>query len=218
MGFPTSPALAGVAAATAGSSSAADTPHTSPSTSRPKALAVEVRERCGINVARCYQCGKCSAGCPMASEMAMRPHNVMYQVLRNQRERVLGSDGIWLCVTCSTCSARCPNAVDPARVIETLREMAMDEDPTLAPRAISTFNKSFLDQVWASGRMFEMGLAALYNLRTGHLMQDAMSMPALLRRGKLSVTPSSIKDTSEIRRLFDNVEAARRSKSKGGRA
>ena len=94
----------------------------------------------------------------------------------------------------------------------------MDEDPDLAPRAIATFNKSFLDQVWASGRMFEMGLAALYNLRSGHLMQDAMSMPALLRRGKLSVTPSNIKDTSEIRRLFDNVEAARRSKSKGGRA
>lgn len=217
MGFPTSPAVAGVAAATADNSTAAKTTRPS-SAPRPTALAVEVRERCGINVARCYQCGKCSAGCPMASEMAMRPHNVMYQVLRNQREQVLGSDGIWLCVACSTCSARCPNSVDPARVIEILREMAMEEDPTLAPRTISTFNKSFLDQVWAGGRMFEMGLAALYNLRTGNLMQDAMSMPALLRRGKLSVAPSTIKDPSEIRRLFDNVEAARRSKSKGGRA
>jgi heterodisulfide reductase subunit C2 len=205
MGIPTSSAAAGVAVT-------ADSSYT------VKTLAAEVRERTGINVARCYQCGKCSAGCPMTSEMAMRPHNVMYQVIRNEREQVLGSDGIWLCVTCSTCSARCPNAVDPARIIETLREMAMAADPTLAPRAISVFNKSFLDQVRAGGRMFEMGLAAQYNLRTGHLMQDATAMPALLRRGKLSVTRSNIKDTSEIRRLFDNVESARRAKSKGGRA
>lgn len=216
MGFPILPAAAIAAAAPADNAHAAETPGPSPATPNRKALAKEVQERSGINVARCYQCGKCSAGCPMAIEMAMPPHEVVHMVRRNMRDKILASDGIWLCVTCSTCSARCPNAVDPARVFETLREIAMDEDPSLAPRAIGVFNKSFLDQVQASGRMFEMGLVAQYNLRTGNLFQDAGAAPALLKRGKLPFSPSNIKNPSEIRRVFRNVEAAHRGKGKGG--
>lgn len=216
MGFPILSAAAIVAAAPADNAHAAETPSPSPATPNRKALANEVRERSGINVARCYQCGKCSAGCPMAIEMAMPPHEVVHMVRRNMRDKILASDGIWLCVTCSTCSARCPNAVDPARVFETLREIAMDEDPSLAPRAIAVFNKTFLDQVQVSGRMFEMGLAAQYNLRTGHLLQDAGAMPALMKRGKLPVARSNVKNPAEIRRVFKNVEAAQHGKGKGG--
>ena len=29
-------------------------------------LAAQVQQRCGENPARCYQCGKCTAGCPVA--------------------------------------------------------------------------------------------------------------------------------------------------------
>jgi heterodisulfide reductase subunit C2 len=153
----------------------------------------------------------------MAVEMAMPPHEVVHMVRRNLRDKVLASDGIWLCVTCSTCSARCPNAVDPARVFETLREIAMNEDPTLAPRTIAAFNKTFLDQIQATGRVFEMGLAAQYNLRTGHLLQDAGAMPALMKRGKLSITPPNIKNPAEVRRVFDNVASSQRGKDKGDR-
>jgi heterodisulfide reductase subunit C2 len=218
MDSPTSPAAAGAATASAANSSAAASSHSSSAAHPHKTLTAEVRERTGINIAKCYQCGKCSAGCPMAVEMAMPPHEVVNMSRRNQRDKVLKSDGIWLCVTCSTCSARCPNGVDPARVFETLREIALDEDPGLAPRRIFVFNKTFLDQVRASGRIFEMGLGAQFNMRTGSLLQDAAAMPALLKRGKLSVTAPAIKNPSELRRLFANVEAAQRGKGKGDRS
>jgi heterodisulfide reductase subunit C len=162
-------------------------------------------ERTGVNVMRCYQCGKCSAGCPMAGEMTLRTHDIMRNVQRNQRDRILENDSIWLCLTCETCSARCPTGADPARVIDALRELALERDPDRAPRTIGAFNRSFLDQIRLTGRMSEIGLAAQYNIRSGKFLQDAGSMPALLLRGKLNVKISGIRSPEEVRRIFRNV-------------
>jgi heterodisulfide reductase subunit C len=171
----------------------------------PTSLAAEIRERTGVNVSRCYQCGKCSAGCPMAAEMSLHTHDIMRLVQRDQRDRLLESDSIWLCLTCETCSARCPTGADPARVIDALRELALERDPDRAPRTIGAFNRSFLDQIRLTGRMSEIGLAAQYNIRSGKLLQDAGSMPALLLRGKLSVKLSGVRNPEEVRRIFRNV-------------
>src|SRR5665648_812524 len=91
-----------------------------------RTLAADILEATGINAATCYQCGKCSAGCPMASESDLRPHNVMRLVMQDRREAALADESIWLCLTCETCSARCPNACDPARVIDAVREMSIE--------------------------------------------------------------------------------------------
>jgi heterodisulfide reductase subunit C len=181
-----------------------------------KTMIAEIYDRTGLNVMACYQCGKCSAGCPMASEMSKRPHEVMHLVQRNKRNEVLGCDGIWLCLSCETCSARCPKAADPARVIDTLREIALEQDATLAPRAIGAFNRAFLSQIKQSGRMFEVGLAAQYNLRSGNLLQDATAMPSLLSRGKFQVMSSSIKGVGEVRRIFANVRELERGSADRG--
>lgn len=182
---------------------------------RPTTLRDEIRTRTGINVSTCYQCGKCSAGCPMASETGQRPHDIMRLVLRDKREELLGGDGIWLCVSCETCTARCPNGVDPARVIDTLREIAVLDDPDRAPRAIRAFHQSFLDQVKLNGRMYEFGLVMQYKMRTGNLLQDVSTTPGLITRGKLHLKPSRIKGLDEVRRIFKNVEAAQRSDAAG---
>jgi heterodisulfide reductase subunit C2 len=202
--------------ATADQPGIAAKPYSTPAAPPHMTLVAEVLQRSGINVMRCYQCGKCSAGCPMASEMSKRPHEVMHLVMRNKRDELLGSDGIWLCVSCETCSARCPNGAEPARVIDTLREIALEQDPTLSPRAIGAFHRSFLDQVKQNGRMFEVGLAAQYNLRSGQLLQDAGAMPSLFTRGKLNLRATSTKNAGELRRIFTRAEAAERKASKQG--
>ncbi|PKQ15699.1 MAG: heterodisulfide reductase subunit C [Actinobacteria bacterium HGW-Actinobacteria-7] len=203
------------ATAVAGGSSAASGAHVARTASEPMSLIDEVFARSGVNVRLCYQCGKCSAGCPMVGEMAVRPHMVMHLVQRNYREEALSSDGIWLCLTCETCSARCPKGADPARVFDTLREMAQETNPRLAPRAIGAFNRTFLDQIRSSGRMSEVGLAMQFNLRSGRLLQDATSMPALVSRGKLKVKTPPMRDVDEVRRIFANVEAVQRTYGQG---
>ncbi|MCX8127053.1 MAG: heterodisulfide reductase subunit C, partial [Dehalococcoidia bacterium] len=37
----------------------------------------QVERLSGENVARCYQCGKCSAGCPVAFAMDLAPRRIM---------------------------------------------------------------------------------------------------------------------------------------------
>jgi heterodisulfide reductase subunit C2 len=168
----------------------------------PATLAAELRSKTGQNPAECYQCGKCSAGCPMAVETRLRPHDVMRLIGGDRREALLQGDSIWLCLTCETCTARCPNGCDPARMIDALREMSIAR----APRAIGAFHRSFLDQVKANGRMFELGLVIQYKLRSGMLLNDALSTPGLISRGKLKFVPSPIKGVADVRRIFAACE------------
>jgi heterodisulfide reductase subunit C len=165
-------------------------------------LVSEIRTATGINAATCYQCGKCSAGCPMASESDLRPHNVMRLVMQDRREQALRDQSIWLCLTCETCSARCPNACDPARVIDALREMSIEAGAADMPRTINAFHKAFLEQIRSNGRLHEFGMVMEYKLRSGELMKDATSAPAMIQRGKLSFRAERIEGMSEIKRIF----------------
>lgn len=173
-------------------------------------LRAEMKRRTGRNTARCYQCGKCSAGCPMAGETSLRPHDVMRLVNLDQRERLLTNESIWLCLTCETCTERCPNDCDPARTMDALREMALEVSPGSAPHAVLAFHRSFLDQIRLTGRSFELGLVAEYKLRTGALLQDVATVPGLVSRGKLGFIPHPIEGVKEVRRIFEACEEATR--------
>jgi heterodisulfide reductase subunit C len=166
-------------------------------------LAAEIEAATGINPATCYQCGKCSAGCPMASESDLRPHQVMRRVVYGSRERALQDESIWLCLTCETCSARCPNGCDPASVIDALREISIESGMATMPRTVRAFHKSFLEQIRGNGRLHEVGLIVGYKLRSGALMDDVTNTPGLLSRGKLGIMPTKIKGVAEVKRIFD---------------
>ena len=45
-----------------------------------------------------------------------------------QVEDVLKSATIWFCAACQTCYARCPKGVDLSRIMEALRELAMEQE------------------------------------------------------------------------------------------
>lgn len=81
----------------------------------------------GQDVMACYHCGKCSAGCPAAGAMDLLPNQIIRMIQLGQRERALTSQTIWYCAACQTCYARCPKGVDLPRLMEVLRELAMQE-------------------------------------------------------------------------------------------
>lgn len=163
----------------------------------------EVLAASAQDVAKCYQCAKCSAGCPMAEELPLRPHQMMRLVQLDERERLFASDAMWLCLTCETCTTRCPNGCDPARVIDALRELVLTHDPDHAPRPIRAFHHAFLKQIRKHGRVFEFGLVASYKLRSGALFADVGAAPGMFARGKLALTPRTIKGVADVRRIFD---------------
>ena len=85
----------------------------------------KVSEISGQNLNLCYQCGKCSAGCPMSFAMDLLPNQIMRLVQLGLEEDIANSTTIWLCASCLTCTVRCPKGVDISRVMEALRQIIL---------------------------------------------------------------------------------------------
>ena len=81
----------------------------------------KIEEISGENVFACYQCGKCSAGCPMVAEMDLLPNQIIRFLQIGAGEAVLEKRTIWLCASCFTCAARCPKGVNLAKLMEGVR-------------------------------------------------------------------------------------------------
>ena len=84
-----------------------------------------VEELSGENVFSCYQCGKCSAGCPSVPFMELLPNQVIRLLQFGQVERILGSNTHWVCASCFVCSTRCPKGIDIAAIMEALRQIEL---------------------------------------------------------------------------------------------
>jgi len=81
----------------------------------------EMKENTGQNPSQCYQCAKCSAGCPVVSAMDLLPHQVIRYLQLGLLEELLESRTPWICASCFTCAARCPRDLDLARMMEGVR-------------------------------------------------------------------------------------------------
>ncbi len=88
-----------------------------------RAFIKRIEDLSGENVYACYQCGRCSAGCPMASEMDILPNQIIRLVQMGLAEDVLRSKTLFLCASCFTCQSRCPKGIDLARVMEAVRHI-----------------------------------------------------------------------------------------------
>ncbi len=80
-----------------------------------------VNELSGQDVYSCYQCGRCSAGCPFAFEMDLLPNQIIRLVQMGLENEVVGSKTLYLCASCFTCQSRCPKGIDIARLMEAIR-------------------------------------------------------------------------------------------------
>ena len=160
-----------------------------------------IEKKSGVELTDCYQCGKCSAGCPVAFAMDKTPRQIIRLLQLGLLEEALASRTIWLCATCQTCVTRCPKDVDLPALMEAVRQAAKKKG-IVAEKEINLFNDIFLQNVKAFGRSPEVILSALYNLRSGHLFQDVDSVPHLFLSGKAHVLPEKVKNMDAIKKIF----------------
>ncbi|MBN1135389.1 MAG: 4Fe-4S dicluster domain-containing protein [Anaerolineae bacterium] len=166
-------------------------------------LAHEIKERSGENVFLCYQCKKCTAGCPVAAYFDLTPNQVMRACQLGQTDMVLNSRTIWICAACETCTTRCPQGIDIARIMDVLEIMAQERKIRPKVRTVPMFYKSANRGIGWFGRMWELGLMAeLYirELLAGEpprkqffrqlFRYDIAMAIKMLRAGKLKILPS----------------------------
>ncbi len=99
-------------------------------------LAKFVREECGENVYLCYQCERCSSGCPTVSAMRYRPAQMMRLAQFGLGDLLATDASIWRCVGCDTCTAHCPHNVSVRRLVEVMRQKVMQGYLAQGPDAL----------------------------------------------------------------------------------
>jgi len=76
----------------------------------------------------CYQCGKCTSGCPVAKlQPEYRPHQIVSMVqLGLVKELFTVSDLVWSCALCLKCKEVCPQDVAPVDLLLALRNIGVE--------------------------------------------------------------------------------------------
>ncbi|HXP61544.1 MAG TPA: 4Fe-4S dicluster domain-containing protein [Dongiaceae bacterium] len=170
-------------------------------TNRP-GLKDAVERICGSAVGVCFQCKKCSSGCPVAKLAKSRPSEMMRQLHLGAGNELLESDLVWACASCETCSTRCPMGIDVAGVMDALRKLALERGAPKPAGDVPRFNRAFLKTVEMFGRTYEIGMVAAYKFGTRTWMNDTEKFPTLLKKGKLALLPPLGGDRKTVRRIF----------------
>jgi len=134
--------------------------------------------------------------------MDLQPNQVIRFIQINDPKTVLGCQTIWLCASCRTCSVRCPEEIEIAKIMDSLRKVALEEKVPLGEERVLKFDEIFLESVRRRGRVQEMELMMRYNLAVRQPFKDAHLGPRMFAKGKLHFRGRKVKELNEIREIF----------------
>ena len=140
----------------------------------------------------CYQCAKCTSGCPANLFLDFQPHKIVTMTRLGLRDQLMSLGSIWNCTTCMRCKDVCPQDVAPVDVIRGIRRIAVKSSLTLEGHK----------------------RIAKFLLSTGHLVPIDEKFSALRKKFGLSPIPptthkfpDALKEVREIIRItgFDKI-------------
>jgi heterodisulfide reductase subunit C len=168
-------------------------------------IATQIKSVVNEDVNLCYQCEKCTSGCPVSKEMELVPAQIMHAAQLNMKEMILKANTIWLCASCETCTTRCPQGIDISKVMDSLRIIARREKVKAKVPLVPLFYKLCLMSLKFVGCIYEAGLAGLMRLKAGLLVKDRGLAIAMLKKGKIKILPI-FRSPSRVRRIVRKVK------------
>ena len=133
----------------------------------------------------CYQCGTCTATCPVARFTdVFRPNKIIHLAKLGIRN-VAHSDAVWLCVNCYACTERCPQGVKVADVMRLLKNLSVEDGH------IPEFSKEFMKNI----------------LNTGFVYSIPSSR--IKKRETLGLPPSPQTKLSDLKQLAETVKISK---------
>lgn len=154
-----------------------------------------------VDLFACYQCGKCSNGCPVTFAMDVLPHQLIRMFQLGLTEEVLQSKTIWVCASCETCYTRCPNEIEISKLMDDLKQEVLARGMNSSEKAVVAFHEVFLDNIKRFGRINETFLMGVYQMRTtwadlknnqfhfSGLVKNMGLGLSMLKRGRLTLFP-----------------------------
>jgi len=164
----------------------------------------EIEGRYGAEVGLCYQCKKCTSGCPLADAMDFRPHQVVRLARLGATERLLTSEAIWTCVGCYLCTARCPQGVPVAELMYALKGLALRRGLTPRKAPLPAFLRAFESTVEHYGRNHELTMLRHYFMSTdpmAALRRGSMGLK-LFRQGRLPLLGEKVRGRRKVRAML----------------
>ncbi len=136
-------------------------------------LMSELKKYGAVNVESCFNCGNCTAVCPLSTEEDSFPRRMIRYAQIGMREKLLSSKELWLCYYCGECTATCPRQADPGEFMAAARRYAIAQYDRLGlARRLYTsagFNALFLIVLTAALGVF------LYSFH-GPMATDALQL------------------------------------------
>jgi ferredoxin/nitrate reductase gamma subunit len=124
-----------------------------------------------FDVAACFNCGNCTAVCPLTGEDATFPRRLIRYAQVGMKEELLSSKELWTCYYCGECSETCPRQAEPGEFMAAARRYA-----------IATYDRTRLARTMYLqpfvGTAIAVLLATLFALfmYAGHGPQDTVSL------------------------------------------
>jgi ferredoxin len=98
-------------------------------------LLSEIKKYGAVGVEKCFNCGNCTAICPLSKSDSSFPRRLIRQVQLGLKNELLGSKELWLCYNCGECSETCPQQAEPGNLMTAARCYAI---ANYSPLKIST--------------------------------------------------------------------------------
>jgi len=182
-------------------------------------LAGTIRRGAGINAYKCYQCKRCTAGCPVAGFAGLHPAQIVRAVQLGDLESIMADRFIWLCTGCQTCSTRCPQEIDVAGIMDELRMLAYEHDLVRRDAPFASILRYNADSFKRWGRMYELELLARDKImRPSSMTDDLMLGVKMVMKGKIGFMPSRGGDRAQMKRMVDAAERIERERRAGSAA
>jgi heterodisulfide reductase subunit C len=165
-------------------------------------LTREVQERSGINFSLCLHCRTCTNACPFSEGMDYPPNVLLRLIQMGMEKQALESTTIWVCVGCNTCCSFCPMAIDIPAVMDDLRQKALEQGENIGEPDILNFHNQVLNTVEKYGRTHKLEIMMRYKLKKHDFLNDVGVGLKMLKKRKLDLTPSRIKDKESLKKIF----------------
>ncbi len=155
-----------------------------------------------VNFNTCLHCKSCANACPFLAAMDFHPNVVLRMIQMGMENQVLESGTIWVCVGCNTCCDNCPMAIDIPAVMDALRQLAMEKEAVIKEPDVLNFHEQVMNSIQRYGRAHKLEIMMRYKLKKKDFFQDIGLGLTMLKKRKLDLMPSKIKDTRAIEIIF----------------